>query len=111
LTRPDSPLKIHRLVVRREAFHNVVNKIVFFICGIVLILSGIRIMHNPVYYSYIYGITMDFTEFRIPFGLLLIITGVLSIVCRVKRITCRLKSDHGSSVVRPCSLREVLRVT
>jgi hypothetical protein len=32
-------------------------------------------------------------------------------VCRVKRMTCRLKSDHGSSVVRPCSLREVLRVT
>ena len=28
-------------------------------------------------------------------------------VCRVKRITCRLKSDRGSSAVRPRSLREV----
>jgi hypothetical protein len=28
-------------------------------------------------------------------------------VCRVKRMTCRLKSDGGSSVVRPCSWREV----
>jgi putative transposase len=28
-------------------------------------------------------------------------------LCRVKRVTCRLKSDHGGSVVRPCSLREV----
>jgi len=32
-------------------------------------------------------------------------------VCRVKRMTYRLKSDHGSSVVHPCSWREVLRVT
>ena len=32
-------------------------------------------------------------------------------VCRVKRMTCRLKSDGGSSVVRPRSLREVERVT
>ena len=28
-------------------------------------------------------------------------------VCRVKRMTCRLKSDRGSSAVRPRSLREV----
>ena len=34
----------------------------------------------------------------------------VSRVCRVKRMTCRLKSDYGSSVVRPCSLRKVLRV-
>ena len=27
--------------------------------------------------------------------------------CRVKRMTCRLKSDRGSSVVRPRSFKEV----
>ena len=31
--------------------------------------------------------------------------------CRVKHMTCRFKSDGGNLVVRPCSLREVLRVT
>ena len=35
----------------------------------------------------------------------------ISRVCRVKSITCRLKSDHGSSAVRPRSLREVQGVT
>lgn len=63
-----------------------VNKIVIFICGLVLILSGIRIMHNPVYYSHIYGITMDFTEFRIPVGLLIIITGMLSILSILRQL-------------------------
>jgi len=32
-------------------------------------------------------------------------------VCRVGHMTCRLKSGHGNSAVRPCSWREVLRVT
>jgi len=31
----------------------------------------------------------------------------ITVVCRVKRMTRRLKSDHGNSVVHPCSLREV----
>jgi hypothetical protein len=35
----------------------------------------------------------------------------ISRVCRVKRMTCRLKSDRGSSAVRPRSLREVQGVT
>jgi len=58
-----------------------VNKIVIFIGGLVFIVAGIEMIHNPnpVYYSHIYGITMDFTEYRIPFGLLLIITDALFI--------------------------------
>ena len=57
------------------------NKTVFFICGLVSIVAGIEMIHNPnqVYYSRIYGMTMDYTEYRIPFGLLLIITGTLFI--------------------------------
>ena len=38
-------------------------------------------------------------------------TRSISVVCRVKRMTSRLKSDRGSSVVHPRSLREVQRVT
>ena len=35
------------------------------------------------------------------------VKGFNSRACRVKRMTCRLKSDRGSSAVRPRSLREV----
>lgn len=38
-------------------------------------------------------------------------TRSISVVCRVKRMTSWLKSDRGSSVVHPRSLREVQRVT
>ena len=48
-------------------------------------------------------------------GAILVLIGLrivfIADVCRVKRMTSRLKSDNGSSVVHPCSLREVLRAT
>ena len=47
------------------------------VLGIILIISGISIWHNPIFHSRNYLMTFDFTEIRIPMSMFFVIMGSL----------------------------------
>ena len=52
------------------------NKFFFAILGISLIIFGVGICFDPVFYDSRHGVIIDLTGFNIPVGLLSIIIGV-----------------------------------
>lgn len=51
-------------------------KIPFRILGFALILWGLRIFLDPVYYSSGFGVTFDYTDINIPLGLIIAAIGI-----------------------------------
>ena len=53
------------------------EKILPALLGCVLILYGIQVFLDPIYYDSKHGVTMDFTGINHPFGIFVIIVGCL----------------------------------
>jgi len=61
------------------------SKLPFIILGVSLIVWGIRILVDPVYFSSQFGEVFNFTEIRIPFGLVLITIGGFFVWSSIKK--------------------------
>ena len=61
------------------------NKIIFRLLGSVLILSGISIYINPVYYSSRFGITFDYTGINKLLSIIFVALGVYFIWSTFKK--------------------------
>jgi uncharacterized membrane protein len=46
------------------------------VLGILLIVFGIEIYINPVYYSSKYSMTLDYSNIKVPFSIVLVFLGI-----------------------------------
>jgi len=63
----------------------------FLILGFVLIFLGILILIDPKFYDPIYDITFDFSAYKYPLGILMIIIGVLFVWSDLSKKELRVK--------------------
>ncbi len=57
----------------------------YIILGIILIIWGVSIIYDPVYYSSKYQLTWDFTEVKWPFGGFISVLGGCFLIYSLKK--------------------------